>query len=530
MQHLFINGHIFTADRQNRIVDSMLIEDETIVFAGEEAAARKKAHSHAAVTDLQGTFVSPGFIDAHQHLVLSGLYLNAVQLGDANTPETFVQRIADYASQLPEGQWICYGAWDHENWGGPLPDKSWIDAVTPRNPVWVTRLDGHTGLANSLALEKAGITEATKAPEGGAIEKDDDGNPTGIIRDNAMTLIEKHIPAVTQEEQEAGLQKATDYLHSLGITSVHHMNLFEESDLDFLDRMHAARKLRLRIYATYPLQDWHALASRISMEGSGDEWLRVGGLKGFADGSLGSRTAAFLEPYTDEPENSGLLTTSQKALYELAEIADMHHLQVNIHAIGDRAVRILLDNLEKIQEKHGIRDHRFRIEHAQHIHADDIPRFAKLGVIASMQPIHLKYDGRWAHQAVGQARMKDAYPLRSLLDHGAKLAFGSDWFVATPDPVQGIFLAVTRFAGDPEDQQAVVSEERITPAEALRAYTIDAASASFEENLKGSLEAGKLADFVILSDNPLKAAPKDIRHICALQTWIAGQKAFDRSS
>jgi predicted amidohydrolase YtcJ len=381
-------------------------------------------------------------------------------------------------------------------------------------------------LANSRALRAANVTRRTEEVEGGTIVRGADGQPTGILKDNAMALVRRAVPPATHEFTDRSLDAAMSYVAAQGVTSVHHMGGWE--DLEAFERAHRSGKLRTRIYAAVPLATWQRLADRVKAHGRGDHWLRIGMLKGFVDGSLGSHTAAFFEPFTDDPRNTGLFVNTPEKLHEWTLGAARAGLHVAVHAIGDRAVRVQLDVFERVAREQNLRDARFRIEHAQHISPADIPRFAKLGVIASMQPYHVIDDGRWADRVIGKERAKTTYAFRSLLDSNATITFGSDWYVAPPTPLEGIFAAVTRQTLDDRNPAGWVPEQKITVEEALRAYTRHAAHASFEETAKGTIEKGKLADLVLINHDLTKVAPHEIRSARVQLTVIGGNIVFER--
>lgn len=518
------DARIWTGNLGQPWAEALAVEGETIAAVGSDADIDRLSGRDTLQINLQGHMVVPGFIDCHVHLLAGGRRLSSVQLRDADTRETFVRRIAEFAKTLRTGEWITGGDWDHTLWGGQLPTREWIDQVTPNNPVWINRLDGHMALANSAALEAAGVTSQTAEIEGGTIVRDDSGEPTGVLKDNAMQLVARAVPAPTALEDERALEAAMDYVVSQGITSVHHLGSWDE--LAVLERARRDRRLRVRVYAAVPLATWEQLHRKIGRDGRGDQWLRIGGLKGFVDGSLGSHTAAFLAPYQDAPQDRGLLVNSREDLYRWARDADAAGLQVMVHAIGDRANRMQLDVFERIAAENGPRDRRGRIEHAQHIAAADVARFAQLEVIASMQPYHTIDDGRWAEPLIGAARAQTSYAFRSLLDTGARLAFGSDWYVAPATPLAGIYAAVTRRTLDGEHPDGWVPSQKITVDEAIRAYTADAAYASFEEDTKGTLEPGKLADFVILDRDITRIPPEQIREARVLMTYVGGSLAY----
>ncbi|MFL5608575.1 MAG: amidohydrolase, partial [Gemmatimonadaceae bacterium] len=423
-----VNARVWTGDPRRPWADAVLVRGDKIDAVGSSAEVKKRAGASTRVIDARGLMLAPGFIDSHVHFLDGGFALSSVQLRDAKTKQEFVQRIGDFARTVPAGTWILNGDWDHTSWGGELPERGWIDSVTPNNPVWINRLDGHMNLANTLALRAAKITRDTRNVDGGTIVRDAAGEPTGILKDNAMELMAGAVPEPSLAMSLRALDSAMTYVAERGVTSVHHMGSW--GDLAVFERAHAMGALRTRISAAVPLATWVRLRDTVATRGRGDDWLRIGGLKGFVDGSLGSHTAAMLEPFTDAPNDRGLLVNTIDDLYAWTSGADKAGLQVIVHAIGDRAIRSQLDIFARVASENPAYDRRFRIEHAQHIAPQDIPRFAQLGVIASMQPYHAIDDGRWADQVIGPERAKGTYAFRSLLDNGATLAFGSDWFVA----------------------------------------------------------------------------------------------------
>ncbi len=520
------DARVWTGDESRPWAEAVAVSGDRILAVGENEEIEAFVTGETSVIDGAGRLVTPGFIDSHVHFISGGFNLSSVQLRDAPTPQVFIDRIAEFARDLEPGVWILGGDWDHEQWGGELPRRDWIDSVTTANPVWVNRLDGHMALANTAALTAAGVTRDTEEVDGGTIERYDDGEPAGILKDNAMYLVDRVIPDAPDALKDRALDAAMDYVAAQGVTSVHDMGSW--SNVEVFERARNEGRMKTRIYAAIPLWDWQKLEARIDSTGRGDEWVRLGGLKGFVDGSLGSHTAAFMEPFTDAPDDTGLLISSKEDLYAWTSGADRAGLHVMVHAIGDRAIRLQLDIFERVAAENGPRDRRFRIEHAQHIDPADITRFAALEIIPSMQPYHAIDDGRWAVRVIGPKRIRTTYAFRSLLDSGARLALGSDWSVAPATPIEGIYAAVTRRTLDDLNPDGWVPEQKITVEEALRGYTIDAAYAVYEEDIKGSLEPGKLADFVILDRDLTTLPPDEIRDAKVDLTVVGGKIAYER--
>lgn len=519
---VILNAEVWTGNPQQASAEALAVYEDTFAFVGRNNGARAYIGNDTRVIDAEGAFITPGFIDAHVHFITGGLRLSSVKLRTAGSPEEFINRIKLFTQSVKPGTWITGGDWDHENWGGELPRREWIDSVTADYPVWINRLDGHMALANTAALKIAGIKKNVKDIAGGEIVRDKNGALTGIFKDNAMVLLERLAPEPTDEQKEKALEAAMDYVSARGVTSVHHMSGY----MDVLERFHDEKKLKTRIYAAMPIDQWQQLADKVEEEGFGDKWLRIGCLKGFMDGSLGSRTAAFYQPFVDAPEDSGMLVNDPSQMYEWVSKADSAGLQPMIHAIGDRAIGTVLDIYAQVERENASRSRRFRIEHAQHIAHRDIERFQQLNIIASMQPYHIIDDGRWAEKVIGTERSRLTYAFRSLMDAGVKVAFGSDWFVAPPAPLEGIYAAVTRRTLDGKNPQGWVPEQKIKVEEALKAYTINAAYASFEEHSKGSLEVGKLADFTLIDRNLIKIPSNEIKDAKIKMTVVGGKIVY----
>jgi hypothetical protein len=527
-----VNGRVWTGDAARPWAEAIAIRGDRVAAVGSTREIRALAGRGPEI-DARGGLVTPGFIDAHIHLLAGGFRLTEVQLRRASSRDALVRTLQSFTGQIPEGAWITGGDWDHEQWGGELPSRTWIDDATPRHPVWVSRFDGHMALANSVALRAAGVSRSTPDVEGGTIVRGPEGDPTGVLKDNAMKLVDRVVARPPGDAEDRALDAAMQYVAARGVTSVHHMGSVPQSstwaDVDVFRRARETGRLRTRIYSTVPLAAWRELHEAVAAgdfggpDGRGDEWLRIGALKGFVDGSLGSRTAAFHEPYEDAPDNTGLLVQPPDVLGRWVADADRHGLHAVVHAIGDRANTLLLDLFEAAAAANGPRDRRFRIEHAQHLRRADIARFARLGVIASMQPYHAIDDGRWAERAIGGVRAETTYAWRSLLDAGATIAFGSDWFVAPPTPLEGLYAAVTRRTLDDRHPGGWVPSQCISLDEALRAYTGAAAYASFEESRKGRIAPALLADVVVL-DRDLFTIPADeLREARVIATVAGGQ-------
>ena len=532
-----INANVWTGDPRRPTAEAVAIAGDHIVAVGTSAEIRQLvpasgvAGAPIETIDAGGQFLVPGFIDSHVHFLDGGQRLASVQLRDARSRDEFAARIAAFARTVPAGTWITGGDWDHQRWGGELPRREWIDAATPDHPVWVNRLDGHMALANSAALQAAGVTRGVQDVSGGEIVRGAGGEPTGLLKDNAMELVAAKMPPPSAEQQNRALEAAMRHVAEQGVTSVHHMGTWH--DLEVFTRARQAGRLTTRIYAAVPLDTWQRLAGTVKgrsfgPEGRGDEWLRIGALKGFVDGSLGSHTAAFEEPFTDAPGDRGFFVTTPEDLYSWINGADAAGLQVAVHAIGDRANATLLDIYQRVTNAHGLRDRRFRIEHAQHLTAASILDLRNLRVIPSMQPYHAIDDGRWAEQVIGPERARLTYAFRALLDADVSVAFGSDWFVAPPTPIEGIYAAVTRRTLDDKRPEGWVPEQRITVEEALVGYTMGGAFASFEETRKGVIAPGMLADLTMI-DRDLRTMPAAaMRTAQVTRTIVGGKEVYRR--
>lgn len=534
---ILLNGRIWTENPQQPEAEAIAIDGNGILAVGSSATIRKLAGPDCKVIDLGGRRVLPGFNDSHVHFIDGGSSLITVQLGDADSSAEFRRRIGEYAKSLTKGAWIRNGNWDHQRWSPvALPTHQLIDDVTPNNPVFVWRLDGHMALANAVAMKLAGLDRNTKDIPGGEIVRDKDGNPTGILKDGATTLVERVMPPLSEKELDAAMTAAMREAASHGVTSVQSMwdsPADQHSALKFREFQKFARAgtLTVRIYNANPLRDWKLLAAAGVQASFGSPVLRMGNLKTFADGALGSQTAWMDAPFVDRPGYSGLASAElmdSAGMYASIQGADQAGLQISIHAIGDRAIHTILDLFERTEKQNGAADRRFRIEHVQHLRPADAARFAPLGVIASMQPYHAIDDGRWAEKELGPERIRSSYAWRLLLDHHAVLAFGSDWPVAPLDPLIGIYAAVTRRTLDGRNPQGWVPEQRITVAEAVHAYTVGSAFAEHQEGIKGSVQPGKLADLVVLADDIFHMAPNDLDKAHVYMTVFDGKVVYQR--
>ncbi|HYX29494.1 MAG TPA: amidohydrolase [Pyrinomonadaceae bacterium] len=527
---IIINGNIQTIDIDRPIAEAVAVVGSRIIAVGSNDEIKQLGGATTKIIDAEGRFVLPGFNDAHVHFMSGGFQLSSVDLRDANTPQEFAERIGDFAAQLPKDRWITGGDWDHERWPeAQLPNKDLIDERTPHNPVFVNRLDCHMALANSLALKLAGVTRETEDPDGGLIVRDPSGEPTGVLKDAAQNFVWKVFPPRSFDEQLAAARAASDYAASLGVTSVQDMSA--GADVSVYQALLDRGELKTRIYAAWPLPRWDALAQTGVRAHFGSTMLRVGALKGFADGSLGSTTALFFDPYLDAPETCGIWSDEMfpaGAMIERVRGADKAELQVLIHAIGDRANDEILSIYEQVEKEHGDRDRRFRVEHAQHLRPQDIVRCKRGKVIASMQPYHAIDDGRWAEKRIGPERAKTTYAFRTLRDSGVTLAFGTDWTVAPLNPLLTIYAAVTRRTLDGKHPNGWVAEQKISVEEAVRAYTVGSAYAEFQEKEKGTITAGKLADLVILSRDIFQIDPVEIEYVKVVTSIMGGHVVFER--
>jgi predicted amidohydrolase YtcJ len=524
---IYTNADVWTGDSTQPRATVLAIKGDSILYVGDKEDLFKGKNT--VVVNMQGKMIVPGFIDNHTHFLSGGYDLASVVLREARTKKDFIETLKTFCLAHPDGRWVQGGDWDHEAWGGDLPRKEWIDSISPGSPVFVSRYDGHMALANSKALRLAGIDRNTVAPHGGEIVKDEKGEPTGVLKDNAQELVYRVIPTPTDTQLDEYAQRAIQEALKNGVTEVHDVSSYDgKTELATYRRAYANNKLPMRIYAFVPIANWRYLDSFCKVNGKGDDRLHWGAVKGFVDGSLGSTTAWFYQPYLDAPNNTGLQVTDTILLHNWVISADSAGLQVACHAIGDRAIDFILKVYQEAEQRNPGKDHRFRIEHAQHLSAAAIPMFAQLQVIASMQPYHAIDDGRWAYKRLDDTRLRRTYMFNTLLKNGATVTFGSDWTVAPLKPLMGIYAAVTRQTLDGKNPGGWYPEEKLTVDQALRCYTVNNAYAGFQEKKLGRLKAGMLADFVVLSDNLFNIPPEKIKEVSVLRTFVDGKEVFTR--
>jgi len=526
---ILTNGKIWTGDPQRPWAEAVSIEGNRIAAVGSSADIAKITPAGARVINLNGRLVVPGFIDDHTHFIDGGMELSRVQLRDASTPQEFARRIGEYARRIGPEKWVTGGQWDHTIWNPQaLPTRQWIDAVTPQNPVFVSRLDGHMALANSVALQMAKVTRDTLDPPGGTVVRDANGEPTGVLKDAAQSFVDRVIPSASTEERVAAGRSALAEAARFGVTAFCDMSSGEAyEDFRAYQQLEKSGDLTARVYLFTPILLYRRLLDASVEKSFGGDRLRIGGLKGFADGSLGSSTAAFFEPFSDDAKNRGLTMEAMTdgRMRSAVTDANAHNLQVAIHAIGDRANDEALKIYESIANA---RERRFRIEHAQHLNPDLIKRFAADRVVASMQPYHCIDDGRWAEPKIGHERARWTYAFRSLIDAGAVLTFGSDWTVAPLNPILGVYAAVTRRTLDGKNPNGWIPEQKISVDEALRCYTANNAWAMFRENDIGKIAPGILADIAVLSDDLFTIPPEKIENAKVDLTIFDGRVIYER--
>jgi len=532
---IITNAKIWTGDKAHPTAQAVAVIGDRIVAVGSNSDVEILRGAGTKTIDSAGKLLIPGFNDAHVHFVTAGTRLNQIQLNDATSMGEFTRRIADRAKMTPKGEWIEGGDWDETKWTpAKLPTKDAIDSVTPDTPVFLEHHDGHMALANSVALRLAGVTAQTPDPPGGTIVRDAEGNPTGALKDAARNVVLKVIPPSSHDQRLQAMRRSLERAAELGVTSVQDMN--DENSDSFADirgygELLQNGELTARVYVAPAISDWEKQAKVGIRHAFGSSYLRIGATKGFADGSLGSSTAYFFDPYNDDPNNSGLLGEQMHPLSQMREWmmqADAAGLQICTHAIGDRAVSTVLDLYTDVVKAHRGMERRFRIEHAQHVTAKDFARFSQLDVIASVQPYQAIDDGRWAEVRIGHDRASRTYAFRTFLNHGVHLAFGTDWPYAPLDPMLTVYAAVTRATPDGKNPNGWFPEQKLTVAEAVEEYTTGSAYAEFQEKEKGSITPGKLADMVLLSDDIFTIDAVKIRDVKVIKTIVGGRVVWDQ--
>lgn len=527
---LLVNGHVVTMNRRRPVAEALAIRGDRIAWVGTNTTARKLFPNPDETIDLAGATVLPGIIDAHTHLLNLGESFLKLNLKDLPGEREIVERVREAAAKTASGEWILGWGWDEGKWASNYPTHDALSAAVPNNPVFLSGLHGFGGWANRKALEVAGITSETRDPDNGKIIRDQGtGEPTGILTNRAQELVTKHIPPLTLSQVKKAIELAAAECLRHGLTSVHEARV-SPIVIDAFRELAREGKLPLRVYVMLDgankdlIDHWLARGPEID---SPRRRLTIRSIKLFADGALGSRGAALFEPYSDEPKTRGLMTTPESEILSLTRRCLQRGFQLATHAIGDAANRMVLDAYENaLKQTPRSRDPRLRIEHAQVLAPEDIPRFARFGVIASMQPTHCTSDMPWAEKRVGPNRIKGAYAWRSLIKSGARIPISSDFPGETLNPFYGIYAAITRQDPEGNPPGGWYPDQRMTIEEALRGYTIEAAYAEFEDGVKGSLEPGKLADLIVISKNVLKARPKEVLSTTVLKTFVGGKLVY----
>lgn len=526
----YTHGRIYTNDPAEPWAEAMAVTEGKISCIGklDHVLLDCGGSQEGAVTvNLHGQFVMPGFNDAHVHLGGAAADELAVPLTGVPSVEEMQKRVADAVAHHKPGEWITGGGWDHTMWAEKrFPNRQQLDAVSPKNPVILTHISGHVAVANSLALKSAEIDKDTPNPPGGEIEHDALGQPTGMLKEGAaMSLVKVRIPDPSQEERRRGIEIVLANVARNGVTSVQDNSTWE--DFQVYQQLKEAGKLTVRITEWLPFNaSLDDLQNMRAQGGTTDSWLKTGALKAVTDGALGSRTAAMLEPYSDDPSATGIFTYDPEKLRIMAIQRDKAGFQLNFHAIGDRANRISLDVFEAVIKANGPRDRRDRIEHAQVVEPMDFQRFAQLKVIASMQPSHQTTDMRWAEDRIGRERIKGAYAWATMLKNGVRLAFGTDYSVEPISPFRGLHACVTRERPDGGPKNGWEPQEKISLEDCIRAYTSGSAYAQFEEGKKGELKPGEYADFIILSNDLTKIPPAQYTKTQVLRTVVGGRTVY----
>lgn len=529
---VLVNGTIYTGDPALGRVEALAIKGEIITAAGTRHEIEHWVGPHTRVLDLQGRFVMPGFNDAHVHMASAGRAKLTLDFTGVRSLAEMQQRMRARLDDVQPGEWLRGHGWDQSLWDPPsIPTRQDLDAVSKDHPMLFSRVDGHSAVVNSLALELAGITKDTPEPEGGEIVRDPQGEPTGWLKEEAVGLVERLIPKPTQAQRKRALELALQDAAAHGVTSVQDDSVRGGDWENFV----AYQKLQQEGKLIVRVTEWldfnapiKALKARQAQAGTADPWLKTGALKAITDGSGGSHTAAMLEPFADEPGNRGILLYEPEKLKQMVIERDAASFQIALHAIGDRANRVVLDAFTAARAANKRRDARHRIEHAQFVHPDDFKRFGELGVIASVQPCHLLSDMRWAPALLGPARAAEGYAFGTLLKSGAILAFGTDYPVELINPFRGLYAAVTREFETGGPQAGWLPEEKLTLEEAIHAYTLGSAYAEFEEQRKGTLTLGKFADLIVLSQDITRVPSRALLNTEVLLTVVGGKIVYEK--
>ncbi len=530
---LIITGaRIYTVDDSRPMAEAMAVRDGRIAFIGSARGAMTLRGAGTRVVELQGQTIIPGMIDAHAHLLSLGNALRTVDLVGTTSYDEVIARVAARAREVPAGTWILGRGWDQNNWGDTrFPTHEALSRAVPNHPVYMTRVDGHAALVNEAALRAANVAGQATDPDGGRIVRGDDNRPTGVLVDRAMGLVQRAIPAQSPAEMREAVLAAIREANRWGLTGIHDAGVGRQV-IDIYEALAREGRFDLRDYVMIASDDAtldHYFA-RGPQSGLYDNRLWIRAIKISADGALGSRGAALLEPYSDEAENTGLILASEERIRSVAERALRRGFQLNVHAIGDRANRVVLDAFEQALGTVPVADHRFRVEHAQILHHADIPRFARLDVIPSMQASHQSSDMYWAGSRVGHSRLLGAYAWRSLLDGGVIIPNGSDFPVEPVNPLISFHSSVTRQDADGWPAGGWFPAQQMTRDEALKSMTIWPATAAFQETLVGSLAPGKLADFVVLDQDIMTVAPERILNTRVLATYLGGRAVYERGT
>ncbi len=526
------DARIYTVDEMRPVAEAMAVADGRVLFVGSARGAESLRGSTTQVLDLDGKAVIPGMVDAHAHLLGLGQALRTVDLVGTASYQEVIDRVVARAVDLPEGTWITGRGWDQNDWGNTqFPTHEALSAAVPDHPVYLTRVDGHAALANAAAIEIADITSGTQDPEGGQILRLTDGEPSGVFVDNAQGLVGRHVPDVTTEQTREAILAAIAEANRWGLTGIHDAGASRET-IDIYEDLASSGQYNLRNYVMVSdnaedIAHYFGIGPQSELY-DGRLWIRS--LKLYMVGALGSRGAALLDPYSDDPHNNGLLVSPPEHIQELATAGLRNGFQINVHAIGDRGNRLVLDQFEAALEAVPAADHRFRVEHAQILHHDDIPRFAELDVIPSMQAVHQTSDMYWAGERLGSSRLYGAYAWRSLLDTGVIIPNGSDFPVELVNPLLSFHAAVSRQDAENYPPGGWYPAQRMTREEALRAMTLWPAYAGFQEDVLGSLSPGKYADFVVLDQDIMRIAPEAILDTEVVATYLGGEAVYERTS